>query len=113
MVNQWSTLDLTFSALADPVRRSVLARLLRAEATVGDLAAAHPMSLPGFLKHIQILERAGLVTTNKVGRQRVCQAIPSRLVEARDWIEENRKFWEGQLDSLELFLKKQTTQEKK
>jgi len=106
MVNH-STLDQTFSALADPVRRTMLSRLSQGEATVSELGAPHRLTLPGVLKHVRYLERAGLVTARKEGRVRICRLSPRPLAGAAEWLSHYRAFWEGQLDSLERFLANQ------
>jgi DNA-binding transcriptional ArsR family regulator len=95
-----AALDSTFAALADPVRRAVLARLARGESSVSDLAAPFRISLPGFSKHLQVLERAGLVSTAKDGRVRRCRLEAEAMQSAADWIEHYRKFWEDQFDAL-------------
>jgi DNA-binding transcriptional ArsR family regulator len=106
-----AALDATFVALADPVRRSVVAQLTRGPASVGSLAVGHAMTLPGFLKHVRILERAGLVSTRKVGRVRECRLLTAPLSEASDWIERHTAFWEHQLSSLEQFFSTHHTKE--
>jgi DNA-binding transcriptional ArsR family regulator len=103
MVNH--SLDQTFSALADPIRRSVVTRLAAGEESVSALADGHPISLPAFLKHVRVLERAGLVRTVKRGRVRRCRLDAARLREAEGWLQEHRLFWERQLHSLERFLR--------
>jgi DNA-binding transcriptional ArsR family regulator len=96
----------TFAALSDPTRRAVVERLARrGEAPVSALASEHDMSLPAFLKHIRVLERAGVLTTSKVGRVRHCRLAPHRLAEAERWIHAHRAFWEAQLESLDRFLR--------
>lgn len=102
MVN--CSLDDTFSALADPIRRTVVARLTSGEESVSVLAAAHPISLPAFMKHVRVLERAGLVHTVKRGRVRHCRLDTARLAAAESWLHEHRVFWERQLASLDRFL---------
>jgi DNA-binding transcriptional ArsR family regulator len=97
-------LQATFAALADPVRREVIARLSQGEQTVSSLAAAYDMSLPGFLKHVRVLEEAGLVTTRKDGRVRTCRLEAGSLAAAEEWLSKHRIFWQRQLDSLERFL---------
>lgn len=79
MVHQRQRLQATFTALADPVRRDVIARLSRGEQQVSKLAGDYAMSLPGFLKHVRVLETAGLVTTRKEGRVRTCRLNADRL----------------------------------
>jgi DNA-binding transcriptional ArsR family regulator len=104
MVNSHARLQATFGALADPVRRSVIEQLARGEAAVSSLAAGHAMSLPGFLKHLRVLEQAALVTTRKEGRVRTCRLQASSLADAEEWLSKHRIFWQRQLDSLERFL---------
>jgi DNA-binding transcriptional ArsR family regulator len=101
----------TFGALSDPTRRAVIESLAaRGEAAVSELAAEHAMSLPAFLKHIRVLERAGVITTAKVGRARQCRLAPLRLAEAERWIHSTREFWEGQLASLDRFLREASSE---
>jgi DNA-binding transcriptional ArsR family regulator len=95
-----TVLDATFAALADPVRRGILARLARGEFSVSELAAPFDISLPGFSKHLRVLERAGLVHTAKDGRVRRCRLEPEAMQSAADWIERYRAFWENQFDAL-------------
>lgn len=104
MVTNCEQLDLTFGALADTTRRSILARLANGESTVGELAAPFDMSRPAISKHLRVLERAGLVVRQKDGRVSRCSldAEPMRL--AADWVARYREFWESQLDSLQDYL---------
>ena len=96
----------TFGALSDPTRCAVIGRLAQTkEAPVSELAAPHDMSLPAFLKHVRVLEAAGLIRTEKVGRVRQCWLVPGRLAEAERWIRHHRSFWTGQLDSLDRYLR--------
>ncbi|MBK8233486.1 MAG: winged helix-turn-helix transcriptional regulator [Candidatus Eisenbacteria bacterium] len=104
MVNHTPTLDRTFAALADPIRRQVVTRLLTHSATASELAGDHAISLPGFLKHLRVLEDAGLVRSEKVGRARICRVNAAPLQEAEAWMTEQRQFWEKQLDSLARYL---------
>lgn len=106
MVNY--SLDRTFGALADPIRRAVVTQLAAGGESVSGLAAAHPISLPAFMKHVRVLERAGLVRTVKRGRVRHCQLDAARLADAERWLQEHRVFWERQLASLERFLRPKT-----
>ncbi len=94
-------LDSAFGALADPIRRSVLGQLRNGESTVSELATEYSISLPAFLKHVRVLEDAGLVTTRKIGRVRYCRYSPQRLAAAEDWLRDHRQFWERQLDQLQ------------
>jgi len=93
-------LDRTFSALADPTRREILERLSRGPATIGELAEPFEMSLPGLMKHVEVLEGAALVTTEKRGRTRECRLGPERLEDATEWIEQYRDRWERRLNRL-------------
>jgi DNA-binding transcriptional ArsR family regulator len=112
MVKYSATLDSTFGALADPTRRAILASLMLGEASLSDLADPHRMSLPAVMKHVRVLEHAGLVSQKKVGRTRFCQLAPAPLKAAEDWIAEYRRFWEGAFDSLERFLNQNPASEK-
>jgi DNA-binding transcriptional ArsR family regulator len=91
-------LERTLSAVADPTRRQILDRLARGPASISQLAGPLAMSLPGLMKHVRILEEAGLVETRKVGRTRECRLGPSRLDEVAEWVETYRRRWEGRLD---------------
>jgi DNA-binding transcriptional ArsR family regulator len=93
-------LDDTFFALSDPTRRAMITRLARREATVGELAAPFRMSAPAVSKHLRVLERAGLVQQDRLGRVRRCRLVPLPLAEAAAWVEKHRRFWEAQLDQL-------------
>ena len=97
-------LDATFAALADPTRRAILASLMLGEASMSDLAGPHRMSLPAVMKHVRVLQKAGLVSQKKIGRTRFCQLAPAPLKQAEHWIAQYRRFWEGAFDSLERFL---------
>ena len=96
-------LDATFSALAAPTRRAVLARLAQGEATVSELAEPFAMSLPAFSKHLKVLERAGLIEKGRQAQFRPCRLRPQPLKEATDWLEKYRAAWEGRLDRLEAY----------
>jgi DNA-binding transcriptional ArsR family regulator len=98
---KYEYLDAAFGALADPIRRAVLGQLTKGESTVSELASGYPISLPAFLRHIRVLENAGLVATRKIGRVRYCRYSPKRVVAAEEWLREHRLFWERQLDQLE------------
>lgn len=93
-------LDSVFSALSDPTRRAIVARLARGNATVGELAAPFRMTLPAVTKHIKVLERAGLLSREIEGRVHRCRLTGEPMAEASAWIERHRRFWTGQLDSL-------------
>src|SRR5687768_2384815 len=108
MVNsQAMTLDATFSALSDPTRRAILARLAMSEATVGELAKPFDVSLPAISKHLRVLEGAGLMTREKEGRIHRCRLVAAPLHAAAEWILFYRRFWEGSFDSLAEFLEKE------
>ena len=95
---QCQQLDRTFSALADPTRRSVLERLARDSATITELAEPFGISLTGMKKHVQVLEDAQLVVTAKVGRARQCSLGPQRLDDVQEWIEQYRRMLNERLD---------------
>lgn len=97
--------DAVFRALADPTRRRVLERLGRGPASVGDLAKPFEMALPSFLQHLRMLETAGLVSSEKVGRVRTYRLVPERLKLAEDWLSRQRRLWETRLDQLDDLLK--------
>lgn len=101
-----TTLDATFAAVADPTRRGILERLSAGERTISDLAGAFDMTLTGMKKHIHVLESAGLVTTEKVGRTRQCRVGPARLEAEAMWIETYRAMLEARLNRLEEFLER-------
>jgi DNA-binding transcriptional ArsR family regulator len=98
-------LDAVFSALADPTRRAILARLSAGEATVKELAAPFDMSLPAISKHLKVLENAGLITRGREAQWRPCRLEVSPLKEAANWIDQYRKFWEESFDRLAEVLK--------
>jgi DNA-binding transcriptional ArsR family regulator len=94
-------LDASFAALADATRRGVLERLGRADASITDLAERFHMTLTGMKKHVGVLEQAGLVTTEKVGRVRTCKLGPRRLEAVTAWIDRYRRLWEARFDELD------------
>ena len=102
-----------FGALADPTRRAILARLALGETSVGELAEPFEMSLPAVSKHLSVLETAGLVQREKQGRVRRCHLDGRPLEAAAGWIEEYRRFWETQLDSLARYLEQTQTPQPK
>jgi DNA-binding transcriptional ArsR family regulator len=93
--------DASFAALSDATRRGVLEQLGRSDASITDLAEKYRMTLTGMKKHVGVLERAGLVTTEKVGRVRTCKLGPRRLEEEADWIERYRQVWDARFDELD------------
>ncbi len=98
-----SRLDATFSALADPTRRAILARLASGDASVSELAAPFSMSQPAISKHLKVLERAGLISRGRDAQRRPRRLEAKPLAEANEWLEHYRRFWEGsfhRLDSL-------------
>jgi len=111
MVKYATSLDSTFGALADPTRRAILAALMLGQASITELAKPHRMSLPAVMKHVRVLEDAGLVSQAKTGRTRFCQLGPEPLKQAENWISQYRTFWEGTFDSLELYLAEQKAKE--
>ena len=106
MVQYSPRLDATFGALADGTRRSVLERLGRGEASISDLAGAFAMTLTGMKKHVRVLEAAGLVTSEKVGRVRYCRLGPRRLEEETAWIARYQAMLEARYDRLGEFLER-------
>jgi DNA-binding transcriptional ArsR family regulator len=100
---QYSTasLDVAFAALSDATRRGVLEQLGRADASITQLADKFHMTPTGMKKHVGVLEQAGLVTTQKVGRVRTCTLGRSRLAEETAWIEEYRRLWASRFDALD------------
>ena len=99
-------LDASFAALSDATRRGVLEQLGRADASITDLAGKFHMTLTGMKKHVGVLEQAGLVTTEKVGRVRSCKIGPRRLEEETAWIERYRRLWDARFDALDKVVEK-------
>jgi len=106
MVQYSPPLDTGFAALSDPTRRGILERLGRGDASISDLAAKFGMTLTGIKKHVQILEAAGLVLTEKVGRVRHCRLGPERLEDETTWIAGHRQMLEGRFDRLGEFIER-------
>ena len=96
-------LSLLFHALADPTRRSILTRLAEGPARVTDLSEPTGLRLPTVMRHISVLEEAGLIATTKDGRVRTCAIRPEALEPVRTWLDEQRAIWEARLDRLEAF----------
>jgi DNA-binding transcriptional ArsR family regulator len=94
-------IDAVFVALADPTRRSMISRLGRGPASVGELAQSATMTLPSFMKHVHTLEASGLIHTSKVGRVRTCTLDRERLAAVDGWLAEQRAIWDGRTDRLE------------
>ena len=105
-------LDASFAALSDATRRGVLEQLGRADASIMDLAEKFHMTLTGMKKHVGVLERAGLVATEKVGRVRTCTLGPSRLSSETAWIERYRQLWEARFDALDKIVEELKWKEK-
>ncbi len=95
----------TFSALADPTRRAILARLSSGEASVTELAKPLKMTMPAVTKHLKVLQRAGLIRQERRAQWRPCYLVAQPLKEASDWVEQYRKFWEASFDRLDAYLK--------
>ncbi|MBR7747598.1 ArsR/SmtB family transcription factor [Undibacterium baiyunense] len=107
-------LSQTFSALADPTRRAILAQLSRGDATVSELAQPflNEMSLPAVTKHLKVLENAGLITKTREAQSRPCKLNGEALKVAADWVEQYRIFWEQSFDRLDLYLQTVTAEKK-
>jgi len=97
-------LSTVFSALADPTRRAILARLARGEATVTALAEPFQMSLPAVSKHLKVLEKAGLISRSREAQWRPCRLEAKPMKAVADWLDEYRGFWEGSFDRLDEYL---------
>ncbi|MBM7066639.1 metalloregulator ArsR/SmtB family transcription factor [Actibacterium sp. 188UL27-1] len=104
MANQ---LDAIFSALGDPTRRAVLERLTDEPAAVSDLHGPHNMALPTFLRHLKVLEQAGLVRTHKTGRVRMVHIEADPLAQAETWLQQQRSLWNGRLDRLDALVQQE------
>ena len=98
MTNQ---MNLLFATLADPTRRAVIERLVAGEAPIKELAQPHDMALPTFLRHVERLEEAGLVTTRKEGRQRIVSMTPDAFAPVEGWLATQKRIWERRLDRLD------------
>ena len=111
---QFSTdrLDASFAALSDATRRGVLEQIGRADSSITELAEKFHMTLTGMKKHVGVLEQAGLVTTEKVGRVRTCRLGLSRLAEETAWIEEYRRVWASRFDELDKVVEELKQKEK-
>jgi DNA-binding transcriptional ArsR family regulator len=99
-------LSMTLSALADPTRRAILARLALGETSVTELAEPFDMSLPAVSKHLKVLERAGLITRGRDAQWRPCRLEAGPLKDVASWLEHYRRFWEESLDRLDLYLQR-------
>jgi DNA-binding transcriptional ArsR family regulator len=108
VLKQRVQVDQVFQALADPSRRIIVEQLSRGPASVSELAAPLPMSLPAVVQHLQVLEGTGLITSEKVGRTRTCRIEPAALEPVERWIGARRKNWEARLDRLGDYLAEQS-----
>jgi DNA-binding transcriptional ArsR family regulator len=99
-VSDAAVLDRAFQALADPTRRAIVVRLSEGPASVSALAAPLEMSLPAVVQHLDVLQKGGIVSSEKVGRVRTCRLEPAPMREVEGWIARHRKAWEGRLDRL-------------
>jgi DNA-binding transcriptional ArsR family regulator len=106
-------LSTTFSALADPTRRAILARLVSGEVSVTELAQPFAMSLPAVSKHLKVLERAGLIARSREAQWRPCRLEAGPLKDAADWLEHYRRFWEQSFDRLTDYLGELQAKEEK
>jgi DNA-binding transcriptional ArsR family regulator len=106
-----TSLDATFAALSDPTRRAIVARLLQGQLAASELAGPHDMTLPAVMKHLRVLERAGLLNRQKLGRTVWCRLDAAPLKDVSEWVSRYRQFWETQFDSLAAHLAKQHPQE--
>ena len=104
MLNDSAQLDRAFAALADPVRRGMLAQLSLGPASVSELARPLPISLPAVLQHLKALEASGLVSSQKTGRVRTVRVEPDALASAETWLGRRRKEWEARIDRFEAHL---------
>jgi DNA-binding transcriptional ArsR family regulator len=104
--------DASFAALSDATRRGVLEQLGRADASITDLAEKFHMTLTGMKKHVGVLEQAGLVTTEKLGRVRTCKVGPRQLEEEAAWIEQYRQLWDARFDELDKVVEELKRKEK-
>ncbi len=105
MQTRQDKLTATFSALADPTRRAILARLASGEASVTELAKPMKMTMPAVTKHLKVLQKAGLIRQERKAQWRPCYLVAQPLKDASDWVEQYRKFWEESFDRLEAYLK--------
>lgn len=98
-------LSVTLSALADPTRRAILARLAQGDASVNELAAPFSISQPAISKHLKVLEQAGLISRGRIAQSRPCRLEAAPLRDLAGWVETYRRFWEGSFDRLDAYLK--------
>lgn len=103
-MNRSEALDLMYSALADPSRRAIIARLAKGPASVSELAKPLRMSLPAISPHLKLLEESGFVASRKEGRVRICRIEPKRLDAAQAWLAKQRDTWEARLDRMDAYV---------
>lgn len=113
MANNALAVDRVFHALSDQTRRAIVMRLSARPAAVGDLFTPMPMALPTLLKHIRVLEDCGLVTTKKIGRERICEVQPEALRTTDAWLAQQRAVLEARLDRMEAYVLDLQAKEKK
>ncbi|HEY9567689.1 MAG TPA: metalloregulator ArsR/SmtB family transcription factor [Thalassobaculum sp.] len=106
-------LSLLFHALADPTRRSILTRLAESPARVTDLADPTGLRLPTVMRHLSVLQEAGLISTSKDGRTRTCAIVPEALIPVRTWLDEQHALWEARLDRLDAYVMKMMEERQK
>lgn len=106
MAKHDADLSLLFHALADPTRRAILARLAKGPAPVSELAKPTGLRLPTVMRHLSVLEEAGLIASSKDGRIRTCAMLPEALAPMRTWLDEQRALWEARLDRLDTYVMK-------
>ena len=104
MSNHHADLTQLFQVLSDPTRRAILARLGHGPARVTDLAGPTGLKLPTVMRHVSILEEAGLIVTAKDGRVRTCAIVPEALAPVRTWLDEQKAIWEARLDRFDAFV---------
>jgi DNA-binding transcriptional ArsR family regulator len=104
-------LSVTLTALADPTRRAILARLARGEATVTELAEPFKLSLPGVSKHLKVLQRAGLIAQGRKAQWRPCRLEAAPLKDVADWVEHYRQYWEESFERLDDYLREMQREE--
>ena len=112
MVNNITTLDRVFGALADPTRRRIVERLSRRELTVGEIAAEFQISQPAISKHVRVLEDSGLLQRRIEGRVHYCSLSPAAMESASKWLEKQRAYWNASLDRLDDLLANRTKKRK-
>lgn len=113
MANYSQNLDQVFSALGDPTRRAIVERLVASAASISELATPFDMALPSFLKHVQVLERAGLIRSRKQGRVRTCMLDRSALQQSCKWLVEQRAMWESRTDRMAEYVEQLQQQRKR